>query len=89
MILANAVFVLLFLFFDWAEYVMLNIGLFPVGSFFKMETHFPVYIYGEYSPPSVLGTEAFFLPNYLLLIFVLATITNLYFLFKLQKSNQP
>jgi uncharacterized membrane protein (DUF106 family) len=86
MILTNAVFVSLFLFFDWVEYEILNIGLLPNGSIFMMKTYFPAYIYIEKGMPS--GYELFYLPNFLLVIFVLATITNLYFLYKLQNGNQ-
>jgi len=51
-----------------------------------MKTYFPAYIYIEKGMPS--GYELFYLPNFLLVIFVLATIINLYFLYKLQNGNQ-
>ncbi len=72
----NGVFVLLFIFFDWLGYEMLSLG----SSGVRIQTHFPFYISGQTIPASSLvsGFQGIILPNYLLLIFLIATITNLF-----------
>ena len=83
-ILANTVFVLLFFFFNWLEYEVLN-----VGSELILQAHFPLFISGSTIPaPMVTGFIIIILPNYLLAIFLLSTIANLYFVFRLQRSNK-
>ena len=80
---ANVVFVLLFVFFNWAEYEMLN-----SSDEMMLQTHFPFYLEGlTFHSPMVTGFEVFILPNYLLLIFLLAITVNLYFLYKLQRAS--
>ncbi len=83
-LLVNVAFVLLFVFFNWAEYEMFN-----VSEELRIQTHFPAYISAQTVPsPLVTGFKIVILPNYLLLIFILATTVNLYFLYKLQRANQ-
>ena len=85
MILANAAFAFLFIFFNWAGYEMLN-----ASRTWNIQTYFPFYIYGQsVSFPMVTGFTAFILPNYLLAIFLLSTTVNLYFIFKLAKNQEP
>jgi hypothetical protein len=82
-VLANAVFVLMYVFFNWFEYDLLK-----SGDPLRVQTNFPAYIQGtiNYADPAITGFESFILPNYLLLIFIVATVTNLYFIFKLRSQ---
>ena len=90
MILANAVFVFLYGFFNWAEYSALT-----AFSIVDIESNYPfsIFIHEITSPPiagfpPVTGSQAIQFFNLPLLIFALATTLNLYFLYKLQKSKE-
>jgi len=82
MILANTALVLLFVFFNWVGYEMLS-----VNGPWDIESYSLFYIYGQsHHSPMVTGFEAFILPNYQLAIFLISTIVNLYFIFKLSNK---
>jgi hypothetical protein len=75
MILANAIFVILYLYFNWVEYSFINNN--------TVSTSFPYYIeYGSLSNLQTLFQE----PNWTLLFFLLAIFVNLYLANKLQRS---
>jgi hypothetical protein len=87
MILANAVFVFLYGFFNWAEYSMLT-----TFSKTMIQGNFPFYILiteiTSPSNPPVTGFRSNLFLNYPLVIFLLSTILNMYFIFRLQKSKE-
>jgi len=71
MLLANAVFVVMYLFFDWLEYLGLNHQY--------VQTYFP---WGIQSQPLESGPAVIvnIMPNVTLLIFLIAIFANTYFL---------
>jgi heme O synthase-like polyprenyltransferase len=81
MVLVNAVFVALYLSWNWAEYSAIN-GL---GSPIYVTTHFPLYIQYEGAGNAV---RIFIDSNFTLLLFLLAIAINMYFLFRLQRSKE-
>ncbi len=84
MILANVMFVLFYVYVDWAQYTLFNVfGLSPV----IIQSHFPSYIQITVTPPTLSHT-LIVVDNFPLLIFITTIIFNLYFIIKLQKSKK-
>ena len=84
-ILVNAVLVVLFVFFNWVGYEILNIG-----RALSIQAYFPIYLHGQtVRSPLEMGWIEIILPNYLLVIFLISTTVNLYFIFKLQRNKKP
>lgn len=83
-ILVNVLIAVLFCYFNWANWTLLNdeeAGL-PISSKWG-----PVWILVQPSPFGYGYTTVMF-PNYPFMLFWLSTIINLYFLIKLQKSKE-
>jgi hypothetical protein len=84
MILANVFLMLLYCLFNWGEYSSLT-------TFGKViiQSNFPFFIFiTEYPSPMVTGFRSILFLNYPLLIFILSTMLNLYFINKLQRSKE-
>jgi hypothetical protein len=82
MILLNALFVVLYGFVNWAEYNIININSSLNQT--TIQTHFPFYfLVTKFS----VGFSSILFLNYPLIIFVVATIANVYFVFRFQTSK--
>lgn len=81
MVLVNALFVALYLLWNWAEYSAIN----NLGSPIYVVTHFPLYIQYEGAGNAV---QIFIDSNFTLLLFLLATLVNLYLAFRLQRTKE-
>ena len=81
MLFSNALFLALYLLWNWAEYSGLN-GLYQVA----ISSHFPWYVQFSYTPDDV--SAAFFDLNFGLAILLLAVLVNLYLAYKLQRSKE-
>jgi len=80
-IIANALLILFYLIFDWAEYSLLS-TYGPNSA--VIDSHFPFYIQAS---ATVNGEPYLALSfNFPLLIFLIAILVNLNFIIKLQKS---
>jgi hypothetical protein len=85
MVLANAVFVALYVFFNWVEYSSLNLSSYSYPS---IRTRFPLYFaITSYHPPT--GAVVYSLvPNFNLMIFLVAISLNTYFIIRLQRGKR-
>ena len=86
-ILVNVVIAVLFCYWNWANWTLLNHKIdgepyLPIHSEWG-----PVWIHVGPSPWEPQYCEVFF-PNYPLMLFWLSTIINLFFIIKLQKSKE-
>jgi hypothetical protein len=81
MLLANALFVVLYLLWNWAEYSAIN-GL---GSPVYITTYYPLKIQYVGAGNAV---HIFVDSNFTLLLFLFATFVNLYLAFRLQRSKE-
>lgn len=80
MIIVNALLVLFYLFFDWAEYALLN--AFSPNSVI-IQSHFPFYVQAS---GAVNGEPTVALSfNFPLLMFLIAIIVNLRYIIRLRK----
>jgi hypothetical protein len=89
MILANGFFVFLYVFLNWAEYYGLQSDVNQFGNSLAVNTSFPWYI--QYSGGGTLtnpGTFTWFDLNFTLWLFLLATVVNMYFIFRLQGNKE-
>jgi hypothetical protein len=82
MVLANVLFVFLYVYLNWSEYSMLNRFTGPVS----LSAHFPWYIqiYGQTGLHDILMFDN----NVFLWLFLLAVFVNLYFIIRLQRSKE-
>ena len=89
-LVANAILALLFVYFNYFIWAELNSGpnmlrLLNFGPFYIQDSHMGVLINGtQYSPVNGIVL----MQNYPFLLFFVAIAVNLYFLFKLQRSNE-
>jgi hypothetical protein len=79
MVLVNALFVVLYLLWNWAEYS----AIYVLGSPVYVTTYYPLYIQYVGAGNAV---HIFIDSNFTLLLFLLAISMNIYFLFKLQRN---
>jgi hypothetical protein len=85
MLCVNGVFVFLYAFFNWVEYSLLNSSKYQI---ITISTHFPLYFEINSHNPALNGVELIVVSNYTLIIFLIATIVNLYLVFRLQRSKE-
>ena len=85
LVFVNALFVFLFVLYNWVEYSMLS--TFASHSGF-IRVFFPTYIqYSGGGSETQPGMFVDFYPNFTLLIFLVATFVNLYFIIRLQRNK--
>ena len=81
-ILANVVLLSLYIFVNWAEYSTINVNSHLNN--ITIQTNFPFYILvTKFS----IGISSILFLNYPLIIFITATIVNMYFIIKLQRNK--
>jgi hypothetical protein len=86
MVLANAVFVLLYFAYDWVEYSSIQqLSALSLGNLLYVTPHFPWQIQYVGNTHVVFQFDDY---NFTLLLFLLATFLNLYIAFKLQRSKE-
>jgi hypothetical protein len=86
LVFVNALFVFLFVIYNWVEYSMLTSAASGLGS---IRVFFPAYIqYSGGGSQANPGMFVDFYPNFTLLVFLAATTVNLYFIIKFQRSAQ-
>jgi len=81
MIFVNAVFVALFVFFNWAQYSAIR----SLGSPVYVTTNFPWYVQYEGAENAV---KIFVDSNFTLFLFLFAIFVNMYFIYKLEASKE-
>ncbi len=85
-VFVNALLVFLFVLYNWVEYSLINSAASRLDS---IRAFFPSYIqYSGGGTETQPGMFVDFYPNFTLLIFLLATFVNLYFIIKLQRSKE-
>jgi hypothetical protein len=86
LVFVNALFVFLFVLYNWVEYSMLSSAASGLGS---IRVFFPSYIqYSGGGTETQPGMFVDFYSNFTLLIFLLATIVNLFFIIRFSKSTE-
>ena len=80
-VLVNLALIILFCYFNWANWILLN------GENLNIISEWSPFWITVY-PTEVFGREIVMFPNYPFMLFWLSTITNLYFLRKIQKSKE-
>lgn len=89
MILFNALFVLVYFYFNWVEYSELNASqLRSPWQLMSINSNFPWGYRISSSLPGSVGIYTLIWVNFPLLIFLVAIMVNVYFLFRL-KSVRP
>jgi hypothetical protein len=82
-IIVNVILVFLYGFVNWAEYNIINVN--SHLNDVTIQTYFPLYILVT---SFTVGFRSIFFFNYPLIIFTAATILNLYFIIKLQRTKE-
>ncbi len=81
MVLVNALFVALYLLWNWAEYSVIN----ALGSPVYAKTYYPLYIQYVGAGNAI---QVFNDSNFALMLFLLAISVNMYFIFKLHGRKE-